>query len=68
MTAADRNAAAGEFASIDEGVQAMVHVERQIDPDPVRHRRYEEMYQAFAAAYENLSRTGTFETLNRIQC
>ncbi len=58
----------GLFASIEEGVEAMVHVETQIDPDPACHRRYEEMYQAFAVAYESLSRTGAFDALSRVQC
>ena len=35
----------GEFSSIEEGVKAMVHIETQIDPDPVRHRRYEDLYR-----------------------
>ena len=58
---------AGVFASIEEGVQAMVSVASQIEPDPRRHQRYEEMYQAYTAAYEGLSGSGTFERLSRIQ-
>ena len=57
----------GVFASIEEGVQAMVHVESQIDPDPARHRRYEELYRAYVNAYEGLCSSGTFDTLSRIQ-
>jgi xylulokinase len=57
----------GAFASIEEGVQAMVHVESQIDPDPARHRRYEEMYRVYVNAYEGLCSSGTFDTLSRIQ-
>ncbi len=58
---------AGVFASIEEGVQAMVSVASQIEPDPRRHERYEEMYQAYTAAYAGLSESGTFERLSRIQ-
>jgi xylulokinase len=57
----------GAFASIEEGVQAMVHVQSQIDPDPVRHRCYEEIYQAYVTAYEGLSTSGTFDALSRLQ-
>ncbi|NQU21218.1 MAG: hypothetical protein HQ567_08045 [Candidatus Nealsonbacteria bacterium] len=58
---------AGVFASIQEGVDAMVRVATEIAPDPRRHQRYEEMYRAYVQAYEGLTASGTFETLARIQ-
>ena len=58
---------AGVFASIEEGVQAMVAVASQIEPNPSRHRRYEELYQAYSAAYEGLSASGAFGRLSLIQ-
>lgn len=58
---------AGVFASIEEGVRAMVAVDRQIEPDPGRHQRYEEMYQAYTAAYEGLADSGAFARLSQIQ-
>lgn len=58
---------AGVFASIDEGVERMVHVGEEIEPDPDRHRLYEDLYLAFADAYQGLSASGTFRALARIQ-
>ena len=58
---------AGVFSSIEEGVQAMVRVGTPVDPDPARHQRYEEMYQAYVKTYEGLSQSGAFDALARIQ-
>lgn len=58
---------AGVFASLEEGVGAMVSVASQIEPDPRRHEQYEELYQAYTAAYEGLAGSGTFARLSRIQ-
>jgi len=58
---------AGLFTSLDEGVAAMVHVAAQVEPDPSRHQRYQEMYRAYVRAYEALDTGGTFATLAAIQ-
>ena len=58
---------AGVFASIEEGVAAMVHVTDRIEPNPESHRRYEELYQAYTQAYDGLATRGAFESLARIQ-
>ncbi|NQT38887.1 MAG: hypothetical protein HQ581_15430 [Planctomycetes bacterium] len=58
---------AGVFGSIPEGVEAMVQVAGRIDPDPQRHRRYEDLYRAYVQAYEGLNNSGAFDTLARIQ-
>lgn len=58
---------AGVFRSIDEGVEAMVRLSAQIEPDPQRHARYEELYVAYVKAYEGLARSGTLAALARIQ-
>ena len=58
---------AGVFASIEEGVAAMVHVADRIEPNPASHCRYEELYQAFTQAYDGLATRGAFESLARIQ-
>jgi xylulokinase len=58
---------AGVFASLQEGVAAMVHVAERIEPDPQCHRRYEQLYHAYAQAYEGLSSSGAFDSLARIQ-
>jgi xylulokinase len=58
---------AGVFRSIEEGVEAMVHLAGQIEPDPERHQVYEELYAAYARAYEGLQASGTFAALAKMQ-
>ncbi len=58
---------AGIFSSIREGVEAMVGVAGQVEPDATRHQIYEEMYAAYVQAYQALHESGTFKTLARIQ-
>jgi xylulokinase len=58
---------ASVFGSIEEGVEAMVQVSGQIEPDARRHACYERMYEAYVRAYEGLSSSGTFAALARIQ-
>jgi xylulokinase len=41
-------AATGEFASLEDGCQAMVHLGRRFDPDPVRGREYAELYEKYS--------------------
>jgi xylulokinase len=57
----------GVFASIEEGVAAMVHVTDRLEPEPQRHRRYEDLYHAYVQTYEGLSSSGAFDSLTRIQ-
>jgi sugar (pentulose or hexulose) kinase len=42
---------AGHFTSIDEGIAAMVHPGRTVEPDPANVARYEEIYQRYRALY-----------------
>ena len=42
---------AGRFASIDEGIAAMVRPGRTIDPIPENVAQYEEIYQRYLAVY-----------------
>jgi len=58
---------AGVFSSIKEGVEAMVKVAGEVEPDMERHKRYEQMYEAYVKAYEGLSSSGTFKALAGIQ-
>lgn len=58
---------AGVFSSIPEGVENMVEVTGQVDPNMANHQIYEEMYQAYAKAYEGLTSSGTFDKLAQIQ-
>lgn len=58
---------AGVFNTIEEGVESMVTVAGDIEPNPATHERYEEAYQAFVRAYQGLDSSGTFAALARIQ-
>ena len=42
---------AGRFASIDDGIAAMVHPGRLVEPDPGNVARYEEIYARYRALY-----------------
>jgi xylulokinase len=58
---------AGVYASLDEGVGAMVRVAAQVEPNAERHSRYTEMYQAYVKAYEGLAAGGAFAALAAVQ-
>lgn len=45
---------AGHFATIDEGIQAMVRPGRLVEPDPKAMRAYDEIYQKYLALYPAL--------------
>jgi len=45
---------AGHFATIDEGIQAMVKPGRLVEPDPKAMRAYDEIYQKYLALYPAL--------------
>jgi xylulokinase len=58
---------AGVFKSIEEGVENMVTVAGDIEPNRENHERYEESYGAFVRAYRGLDESGAFAALARIQ-
>jgi len=58
---------AGIFSSIEEGVENMVHVKDEIEPNAANHGVYEKMYQAYQSAYEGLTESGTYDLLAEIQ-
>jgi xylulokinase len=58
---------AGVFKSINEGVDTLVHVTGELEPNMANHSVYEELYQAYAAAYDGLSQCGAFDKLASIQ-
>ena len=58
---------AGVFSSIQEGVDAMVKVVGEVEPNLDNHRVYEDMYAAYVKAYQGLHESGTFEALTQIQ-
>ena len=57
---------AGVFDSIQEGVDAMVHVETEIEPIVENHEIYQGLYSAYVEANQALSQK-TFENLAAIQ-
>ena len=58
---------AGVFASIEEGVENMVRIGGDVEPDPDNHDLYEDLYGAFASAYRGLDQSGAFTALAGIQ-
>ena len=44
--------ASGAFSSITEASDAMVHVERRVEPDMTAHEAYRPFYDAYRRAYE----------------
>jgi xylulokinase len=57
---------AGVFDSVQEGVDAMVHVANEIEPNIENHDIYQEMYRAYIEAYEGLNHKA-FGTLAAMQ-
>lgn len=57
----------GVFSTIQEGVDAMVKVADHIEPNQANHVVYEEMYLAYAKAYEGLATSGAFDQIAKIQ-
>jgi xylulokinase len=58
---------AGVFASIEEGVEAMVRPQAVIEPRLEYSQRYSDLYQAYVLAYEGLQQSGAFQALARMQ-
>jgi xylulokinase len=58
---------AGVFNSIEEGVDTLVKVTGEVEPDMASHRIYEEMYEAYVKAYEGLATSGAFDKLAQLQ-
>jgi xylulokinase len=44
----------GAFGSLEEGVAAMTSVARRLEPDPVAHARYDELFGVYRALYPAL--------------
>jgi xylulokinase len=57
---------AGLFSTIDEGVDAMVHVAHTLEPNPANQRRYTDVYLAYADAYQALA-ASTFGRIAELQ-
>lgn len=58
---------AGVFNSIAEGVETLVHVTGELEPNLENHKLYEDLYGAYVKAYEGLSSSGAFNQLAEIQ-
>ncbi len=58
---------AGVFKTIPEGVEQMVAISGQLEPNMANHKVYEEMYAAYCKAYEGLTSSGAFDKLAQIQ-
>jgi xylulokinase len=58
---------AGIFKSQEEGLQAMVEVTGELKPNMENHKVYEELYQAYRAAYDGLAKSGAYDKLAAIQ-
>ena len=58
---------AGVFGSIAEGVDSMVHARDTVDPDPQANAVYEDLYQAYCAAYDGLDQSGAYAKLAALQ-
>ena len=58
-------AAAGAFASVEEGADALVHVTSRVAPNTALSGRYREAHAAYGALYRNLK--GTFPQLARLE-
>ena len=54
--------ACGEFASVEEAADALVHVTAKVKPDPEICARYEEQYQKFRQIYPAMKKL--FKVLN----
>ncbi|MCF8035173.1 MAG: hypothetical protein K9K66_04215 [Desulfarculaceae bacterium] len=57
----------GVFASVEEGVDAMVHPSGHLDPDPERADLYAEQYAIFAETVEVMMNSGLYEKVARFQ-
>ena len=58
---------AGIFGSLAEGAEAMVRVEKSYEPKPSNARLYDDLYGAWIATYEGLSRSGAFGRIAALQ-
>lgn len=58
---------AGVFNSIEEGVNQMVKVTGEVEPNLENHKVYEELYQAYVKVYDGLTSTGAFDKLATLQ-
>lgn len=58
---------AGVFNSIEDGVNQLVHVTGEVEPNMSNHKVYEELYQAYVKVYDGLTTAGAFDQLAGLQ-
>jgi xylulokinase len=58
---------AGVFASIEEGADQMVRIDRTYDPQPQNVTVYRDLYAAYCRTYEALEKSGSFEAIAALQ-
>ena len=57
----------GHFASIDDAVQAMVAVDRTVEPDPATADIYSQLFEVFRLCYEIASQAGLYSAIYELQ-
>jgi len=57
----------GHFASIQEAVQAMVAVDRTVEPDPATADLYTQLFEVFRFCYEGAARGGLYNAIYELQ-
>jgi xylulokinase len=57
----------GSFKDIREGVDHMVKIDREYEPQKENVKIYERLYKTYCKAYEALDRDGVFKSLAKIQ-
>jgi hypothetical protein len=57
----------GHFAGIDDAVQAMVAVDRTVEPDPATADIYGEIFNVFRLCYESASQAGIYSAIYELQ-
>jgi sugar (pentulose or hexulose) kinase len=57
----------GIFKDFQEGVSAMVSIEREYGPQAENVKRYNDLYQAYCLAYEGMDEKGVFHAIAQMQ-
>ncbi len=57
----------GIFADFQEGVSAMVAIDREYEPQPENVKVYDDIYGAYCLAYEGMAEKGVFHTISKLQ-
>jgi len=60
-------AGTGQFASIEEAVENMVNVTGELEPDPVRHEMYNDLYGVFSDTLFTLEKSGVYDRLEALK-